>query len=96
MAQWFRFLKRDMRKKSGQHSLGKALIGMLADTALVRKLENTDYMTILLKGKMSLAERFADIDAKEVLQEEQDNKKRFEKYPRNIRRLFELKTYLKY
>jgi hypothetical protein len=71
MAQWFRFLKRDMQKKSGQHSPGKALIGMLADTALIRNLKNTDYMTILLKGKMSLAERFADIDAKEVLQEEQ-------------------------
>jgi hypothetical protein len=90
MEQWFRFLKRDIRKKSGQHSLGTALIGMLADTSLVRNLKNADYMDILLKGKSSLAERFADIDAKEVLEEAQENKKRFDKYPRNIRRLFKL------
>ena len=37
-----------------------------------------------------MAERFADVDAKEVLKEEQKNKARFGKYPRNIRRLFKL------
>ena len=47
-------------------------------------------MTILLKGSNTLAERFTDIDAKEVLKEEQENKARFGKYPRNIRRLFKL------
>jgi hypothetical protein len=67
MEQSFRFLKRDRRKKSGQHSLNKALIGMLAD-----------------------------IDAEEVLKEEQENKALFGQYPRNLRRLFKVEIYLKY
>jgi hypothetical protein len=92
MEQSFRFMKRDRRKKSGQHSLSKTLVGMLADTLLVRNLKNVDYMAILLKGENSLAERFAQIDAQEVLKEEQDNKAGFDKYPRNIRRLFKLEN----
>ena len=88
MEQSFRFLKRDGRKKTGQKALGKTLTAMLADTPLVRNLDNTDYMAILLKGKESLAERFADIDIEQVRQEEQDNNNRFRKYPKNMRRLF--------
>jgi hypothetical protein len=90
MEQTFRFLKRDRRKKSGQHSLSKALVGMLADTPLVRNLKNADYMKILLKGADSLGKRFADIDAKEVLKEEQNNKANSDKYSRNMRRMFKL------
>jgi len=88
MEQSFRFLKRDGRKKSGQKTLGRTLVGMLADTPLVRNLDNPAYMRILLDGKQSLAERFADVDIELVRREEQENSKRFRKYPKNMRRLF--------
>jgi len=88
MEQSFRFLKRDGRKRSGQKALGRTLMGMLADTPLVRNLDNPAYMRILLDGKNSLADRFADIDIQLVRREEQENNNRLRKYPKNMRRLF--------
>jgi hypothetical protein len=88
MEQSFRFLKRDGRRRNGQKALGKVLTAMLADTPLVRNLDNADYMKILLQGKESLAERFADIDIEQVRREEKQNNNRFRKYPKNMRRLF--------
>jgi hypothetical protein len=90
MEQSFRFLKRDSRRKSGQHSLGRALKGMLAETPLVKNLEHPEYVDILLKGKSSLAARFADIDILLVRQEEKDNAKRWRKYPKRMSRLFSI------
>ena len=43
MEQSFRFLKRDGRRRNGQKALGKVLTAMLADTPLVRNLDNADY-----------------------------------------------------
>jgi len=88
MEQSFRFLKRDGRKKTGQKALNRTLVAMLADTPLVRNLDNPDYMRILLNGKATLATRFADIDIQQVREEEQVNNNRFRKYPKNMRRLF--------
>ena len=88
MEQSFRFLKRDGRKKTGQKALSRTLVAMLADTPLVRNLDNPDYMRILLNGKATLAARFADIDIQQVREEEQANNNRFRKYPKNMRRLF--------
>ena len=90
MEQSFRFLKRDGRKKSGQHSLTKTLKWMLADTQLVRNLSNSDYMEILLKGKRNLAERFADIDIQQVRIEEKENEQRFQSYPKRMSKLFRI------
>jgi len=90
MEQSFRFLKRDRRKKSGQHSLSKTLKGMLADTPLVRNLSNPEYMIILLQGKKDLASRFADIDIKQVRQEEKENENLERKYPKRMCRLFKI------
>ncbi len=88
MEQSFRFLKRDGRRRNGQKALGKVLTAMLADTPLVRNLDNVDYMKVLLQAKESLAERFADIDIEQVRREEQENNNRFRKYPKNMHRLF--------
>ncbi len=90
MEQSFRFLKRDGRKKSGQHSLTKTLKGMLADTPLVRNLSLPDYMTILLKGKNDLASRFADIDIQQVRKEEKEHENRWRKYPKRMAKLFKI------
>jgi len=90
MEQSFRFLKRDCRKKSGQHSLSKTLKVMLADTPLVRNLSNPDYMAILLKGKKDLASRFAEIDIQQVRKKEKENEKMGRKYPKRMSRLFKI------
>ena len=86
----FRFLKRDNRKKNGQHSLNKTLKGMLADTPLVKNLASPDYVAILLKGRKNLAERFAAIDIQQVRREEQENEKRWRKYPKRMTKLFKI------
>jgi len=90
MEQSFRFLKRDRRKKSGQHSLTKTLKGMLADTPLVRNLSNPEYVRILLKGKVTLADRFTEIDIQLVRQQEKQNELRWRKYPKRMCRLFKI------
>lgn len=90
MEQSFRFLKREQRKKSGRHSLTKTMKGMLADTPLVRNLSNLDYLRILLKGKETLAERFAEIDIQQVRKEEKENERRWRKYPKRMCKLFKI------
>ena len=90
MEQSFRFLKRDRRKKSGQHSLAKTLKGMLADTPMVRNLSNPAYVRILLKGKDTLASRFAEIDILQIQKEEKENERRWRKYPKRMCRLFKI------
>jgi hypothetical protein len=62
MERFFRQLRRDYRRKSGNNTMRKTLQTMLADTPLVKNLDNPDYMEVLLIGKDSLEELFADLD----------------------------------
>ena len=62
LERFFRGEKRRGRKKSGTASLNKTLKTILADTPLVRNLENPEYLKTVLNGCASLAERFAQID----------------------------------
>ncbi len=62
LERFFRKIKRHGRKKSGTASLNKMLKAILADTPLVRNLENSEYMSIILNGCETLAERFSQID----------------------------------
>jgi hypothetical protein len=62
----FRDLSRRYRKKSGLNCRERTINAMLADTPLVKNLENENYLSILLAGNRSLEERFAEIDANEV------------------------------
>ena len=39
---------------------------MLAETPYVKNLKNPDYLKIILNGKKTLAESFAEIDSKKV------------------------------
>jgi hypothetical protein len=64
--QLFRDLSRRYRKKSGLNCRERTINAMLADTPLVKNLENQNYLSILLNGKSSLEERFAEIDANDV------------------------------
>ena len=62
LERFFRDLKRANRRKTGNASAGRMLRAILAETPLVRNLENPDYMKILLNGKTSLEDLFAETD----------------------------------
>jgi hypothetical protein len=69
LERFFRDVKRGFRRKSGTNCLTKALKAMLAETPLVKNLQNEDYLELLLNGASSLEQRFAQIDASTVRQE---------------------------
>lgn len=62
LEQFFRRLRRDYRRRTGNNAMRKTLQAMLADTPLVKNLSNPAYLEILLDGKRSLEERFAEIE----------------------------------
>ena len=62
LEQFFRSLKRAHRRRTGNASSSRMLRTILAETPLVRNLENPAYMRILLDGKASLADVFAEVD----------------------------------
>jgi hypothetical protein len=62
LEQFFRRLRRGHRRRTGNNSMNKTLQAMLADTPLVKNLGNPTYMDILLDGKSSLEELFAEIE----------------------------------
>jgi hypothetical protein len=61
LEQFFRELKREHRRKTGNDSMCRTLQTMLADTPLVKNLEHPEYMKIFLNGKAGLEELFAEI-----------------------------------
>ncbi|MHA2031758.1 MAG: transposase [Candidatus Kariarchaeaceae archaeon] len=65
----FRNIKRMYRKKNGSKKLGRTFKSIIANTLLVKNLENKNYMKILLNGREILEERFAEIDENLVRQE---------------------------
>lgn len=65
----FRDFKRRFRKKTGLNTLSRNLKSILAQTPLIKNLENEEYLRIILNGKERLEERFAEIDGKLVRQE---------------------------
>ena len=67
MEQFFRKLMRGYRKKNGFNSVKRVIKAMLPDTPLTMNLKNEEYMQIILAGKKTLEERFAEIDSREVL-----------------------------
>jgi len=66
LEQFFRKLMRGYRKKNGFNSVERVIKTMLPDTPLTMNLKNKEYMQIILSGKKTLEERFAEIDSKEV------------------------------
>ena len=66
LEQFFRKLMRGYRKKNGFNSVERVFGTMLPDTPLTMNLKNKEYMQIILAGKETLEERFAEIDSKEV------------------------------
>jgi len=90
LEQFFRDLKRDNRKRSGNHSLTKTLKAMLAQTPLVKNLDNPQYMAIILNGKVSLEERFAEIDIAQVRDAHTVAQKSTQRYPKRMAEIFKI------
>ncbi len=59
----------------------KKLQSMFADTPLIKNLENPDYMKVILNGKDSLAERFAEIDHNSIIDKMKDAREVESKVP---------------
>jgi hypothetical protein len=53
LEQFFRSLRRDHRRRTGDNRMHRALQTMPADTPLVKNLSNPHYMQILLDGRPS-------------------------------------------
>jgi hypothetical protein len=87
LERFFRGIKRRGRKKSGTASLNKTLKTILADTPLVRNLENEEYQKIILNGCSSLSERFSQIDDKIVRDQLKQAEENCEKIPPEIKKI---------
>ena len=75
LEQFFRSLKRANRRRTGNASSRRMLRTILAETPLVRNLENPTYMEIMLDGKPSIEEVFAETEIetlREAFREAQD------------------------
>ncbi len=90
MEQFFRDLKRSHRKRSGNHTLTKTLKTMMAQTPLVKNLDNPQYVQIVLNGKTSLAERFAEIDSVQVREVFAQAQKLTQRYPKRMAEVFKI------
>ena len=77
----------------GHNSISRWLQSMIADTPLVRNLENPRYLKILLNGQATLEDRFAQIDVETVRKELQTAQTSWEKVPKKIRQLIAVPTF---
>jgi hypothetical protein len=93
MEQFFRDYRRSNRKKTGFDSLTKTLKTMIADTPLVKNLENDKYIKIILKGKASLEERFAEIDPQLIKDQLTEAQKKLRKMPEGIAKLIKIPNF---
>ena len=87
MERFFRDFRRGARRRTGHNSISKFLQSMIADTPLVRNLENPEYLKALLNGHTTLEDCFADIDTDTVRIELNAAQASPEKVPQKIRRL---------
>ena len=74
--------------------MGEAIKTMIADTPLVKNLNTPQYMDILLDGKTSLEERFAQIDIETVRRELQKSQEIPEKIPSEFKKVIKQPDFL--
>ena len=85
--QFFRDLKRSHRRTTGNNSIAKRLQTMVADTPLIKNLENESYMKIFLGEKNTIEEVFAQIEHDMFKQEMKSNREIEENIPKKIKKL---------
>ena len=87
LEQFFRSLKRANRRRTGNASSSRMLRTILAETPLVQNLENPTYMKILLNGKASIEEVFAEIEIDTLRQAFREARDAPEKTPSKLKPL---------
>ena len=90
LEQFFRSLKRAHRRRTGNASSRRMLRTILAETPLVRNLENPAYMKILLNGRASLEAVFAEIDVDTFRAAFREARNLPEKIPAKLKTLAEM------
>jgi hypothetical protein len=93
MERFFRDWRCGARRRTGHNSISRFLQSMIADTPLVRNLENPGYLKVLLNGQATLEERFAQIETETVRNELQASQSSLEKVPSKIRQLVAAPTF---
>ena len=93
LERFFRDFRRGVRRKTGRNSIGRFLQSMIADTPLVKNLENPQYLKILLNGRADLEECFADIDIDAVRREMGSAQSSSEKVPKKIQKLIAVPSF---
>jgi hypothetical protein len=87
MERFFRREKQGNRRRTGNIRMGKIIQTMLADTPLVKNLDNPRYMEILLEEHQTLEDLFADIDHNGARTRLLEAQKRVDKVPAKIQQL---------
>ena len=87
MERFFRDFRGGHRRRSGHNAMSRTLQTMLAETPLVKNLENDSYMRILLDGKPTLADLFAEIDIALVRQQLHDAQASLGSMPAGIKKM---------
>jgi hypothetical protein len=87
MERFFRDFKTGCRRKSGHNGMNRTFQAMLADTPLVKNLQNESYLKILLDGKPTLEARFAEIDVDLVRRQLNDARKSLDKIPAALKKI---------
>jgi len=84
LEQFFRGMRRSYRRTTGNNSMRKKLQSIIADTPLVKNLDNPEYWNLICNGKESLEEAFAEICQQDVTSKMKEAKKDEPKLPRNV------------
>jgi len=87
LEQFFRRLKRAHRRRTGNASSRRMLRTILAETPLVKNLENPAYMKFLLNGRLSIEAVFAEIDIDTFRTAFKEARKQPERIPAKLKAL---------
>jgi hypothetical protein len=93
MERFFRDFRHAERRKSGTNSISRTLQSMIADTPLVKNLENAQYLKLLLNGLPSLEDRFAQMDVTAVRHEMHAANQTSDRIPPKIQTVIDWPTF---
>ena len=93
MERFFRDIRHDNRRRTGHNAMSRRLQTMLAETPLVKNLENESYMQILLDRHSTLEALFAQIDTASVRQQLHDSATSSGLIPASMKKIISAPTF---
>jgi hypothetical protein len=93
MERFFRDFRRGARRRTGHNSISRLLQSMVADTPLIKNLDNPHDLNILLNGQANSEERFSQIDIETVRKGLSAAPRSEERVPLAIRQRFTLPAF---